>query len=68
MAITPLKRAGEHDVRIAGMEVEVAWTTPAALMALGPNFVRPHLPQLLILWHNALPKPTSKDAGAAAGR
>ncbi|KAJ7717234.1 hypothetical protein DFH07DRAFT_947473 [Mycena maculata] len=37
-------------------------------MALGPNFVRPHLPQLLVLWRNALPKPTSKDAGAAAGR
>ncbi|KAJ7168806.1 clathrin-coated vesicle protein [Mycena filopes] len=68
MAITLLKRAGEHDVRIAGTEVEVAWTALAALMALGPNFVRPHLPQLLVLWRNALPKPTSKDAGAAAGR
>ncbi|KAJ6560948.1 clathrin-coated vesicle protein [Mycena sp. CBHHK59/15] len=68
MAITLLKRAGDHDVRIAGTEVEVAWTALAALMALGPNFVRPHLPQLLVLWRNALPKPTSKDAGAAAGR
>ncbi|KAJ7500292.1 clathrin-coated vesicle protein [Mycena galericulata] len=68
MAITLLKRAGEHDVRIAGTEVEVAWTALAALMALGPNFVRPHLPQLLVLWRNALPKPTSKDAGAATGR
>ncbi|KAJ7675207.1 armadillo-type protein [Mycena rosella] len=68
MAVTLLKRAGEHDVRVAGTEVEVAWTTLAALMALGPNFVRPHLPQLLVLWRNALPKPTSKDAGAAAGR
>ncbi|KAJ7198315.1 clathrin-coated vesicle protein [Mycena pura] len=66
MATTLLKRAGEHDVRIAGTEVEVAWTSLAALMALGPNFVRPHLPQLLVLWRNALPKPTSKDA--AAGR
>jgi hypothetical protein len=69
MAIALLKRAGEHDVRIAGTEVEVAWTALAALMALGPNFVRPHLPQLLVLWRNALPKPTSKDTGAgAAGR
>jgi hypothetical protein len=68
MAISLLKRAGEHDVRIAGTEVEVAWTALAALMALGPNFVRPHLPQLLVLWRNALPKPTSKDAGSAAGR
>ncbi|KAJ7604033.1 clathrin-coated vesicle protein [Roridomyces roridus] len=68
MAISLLKRSGEHDVRIGGTEVEVAWTALAALMALGPNFVRPHLPQLLVLWRNALPKPTSKDAGAAAGR
>ncbi|KAG6887575.1 hypothetical protein C0992_011744, partial [Termitomyces sp. T32_za158] len=62
MAISLLKRAGEHDLKVAGVEVEVAWTSIASLMALGPNFVRPHLPQLLVLWRNALPKPTSKDA------
>ncbi|KAJ7205156.1 clathrin-coated vesicle protein [Mycena haematopus] len=67
MAIALLKRAGEHDVRVAGTEVEVAWTALAALMALGPNFVRPHLPQLLVLWRNALPKPTSKDTTAGRG-
>lgn len=61
MAIQLLKRAGEHDVKVAGIEVEVAWTLIASLMSLGPNFVRPHLPQLLVLWRNALPKPTSKD-------
>ncbi|KAJ7432984.1 hypothetical protein B0H11DRAFT_1759538 [Mycena galericulata] len=49
MAITLLKRGGEYDVRIAGTEVEVAWTALAARMALGPNFVRSHLPQLLFL-------------------
>ncbi|KAF9474335.1 clathrin-coated vesicle protein [Pholiota conissans] len=70
LATQLLKRAGEHEVKIGGVEVEVAWTLIAALMALGPNFVRPHLPQLLVLWRNALPKPTSKDSGpgAAAGR
>ncbi|CAA7266119.1 unnamed protein product [Cyclocybe aegerita] len=68
MATQLLKRAGEHDLKIAGVEVEVAWTLIASLMALGPNFVRPHLPQLLVLWRNALPKPTSKDAAAGAGR
>ncbi|KAJ7785540.1 hypothetical protein B0H14DRAFT_3584124 [Mycena olivaceomarginata] len=31
---------------------------------LGRNFVRAHLPQLLVLWRNALPKPTSKDTVA----
>lgn len=62
MATQLLKRAGDHDVRLADVEIEVAWTSIASLMSLGPNFVRPHLQQLLVLWRNALPKPTSKDA------
>ena len=61
IAVSLLKRAGEHDVKIAKAEIEVAWTMIASLMTLGPNFVRAHLPQLLILWRNALPKPTTKD-------
>ncbi|KAG1904032.1 armadillo-type protein [Suillus fuscotomentosus] len=56
-----LKRASDHDIHIAAVEVEVAWTLIASLMLLGPNFVRSHLPQLLVLWRNALPKPTAKD-------
>ncbi|KZT05196.1 clathrin-coated vesicle protein [Laetiporus sulphureus 93-53] len=63
-AVQLLKRAGDHEVKIARTEVEIAWTCIAALMALGPNFVRAHLPQLLVLWRNALPKPTNKDASA----
>jgi hypothetical protein len=68
MATQLLKRAGEHDVRIADIEVETAWMLIASLMSLGPNFVRPHLVQLLVLWRNALPKPTSKDAVGGVGR
>ncbi|KAF9486779.1 hypothetical protein BDN71DRAFT_1405708, partial [Pleurotus eryngii] len=49
MATQLLKRAGDHDLKVAGVEVEVAWTLIASLMSLGPNFVRPHLPQLLVL-------------------
>ncbi|KAI0277285.1 clathrin-coated vesicle protein [Russula aff. rugulosa BPL654] len=64
MAITLLKRTGEHTVALAGVEVETAWMCIAALMTLGPNFVRAHLPQLLVLWRNALPKPPSKDTAA----
>ncbi|KDQ24162.1 hypothetical protein PLEOSDRAFT_1017116, partial [Pleurotus ostreatus PC15] len=44
-----LKRAGDHDLKVAGVEVEAAWTLIASLMSLAPNFVRPHLPQLLVL-------------------
>ncbi len=66
MAVQILKRAGEHDIKVSQVEIEIAWTCIASLMTLGPNFVRPHLPQLLVLWRNALPKPTTKDG--AAGR
>lgn len=64
MAVQILKRAGEHDVKVAQVEIEIAWTCIASLMTLGPNFVRPHLPQMLVLWRNALPKPTTKDGAA----
>lgn len=68
MATSLLKAAGSHDLRPARVEVAAAWTLIAALTSLGPNFVRPHLPQFLVLWRNALPKPTSKDAQGNAGR
>jgi hypothetical protein len=68
LTIQLLKRAGTHDTRIAAVEVEIAWTLLASLMTLGPNFVRSQLPQLLVLWRNALPKPTSKDSDAGSGR
>ncbi|KAJ2921172.1 hypothetical protein H1R20_g15918, partial [Candolleomyces eurysporus] len=68
MSTQLLKKAAEHDLAIAGVEIEVAWTLISALMALGPNFVRPHLPQLLVLWRNALPKPTNKDNVTGATR
>ena len=68
MAIQVLKRAGEHDLQVAAVEVEVSWTLIASLMTLGPNFVQTYLSQLLVLWRNALPKPTSKDTSSASGR
>lgn len=68
LAIQLLKQSGNHELHISGIEIQVAWIIVGALMSLGPNFVRLHLPQLLILWRNALPKPTSKDASAAQVR
>ncbi|WWC87367.1 uncharacterized protein L201_002256 [Kwoniella dendrophila CBS 6074] len=61
LAVSLLKQAGDHDIPIAMVEVQVAWYLIASLMSLGPSFVKLHLPQLLVLWRNALPKPTSKD-------
>lgn len=68
LAIQLLKQSGNHELHISGVEIQVAWILVSALMSLGPNFVRLHLPQLLLLWRNALPKPTSKDASAAQVR
>ena len=62
LAVSLLKRAGDHDVKVATVEVQVAWYLIASLMSLGESFVRQNLSQLLVLWRNALPKPTSKDA------
>lgn len=65
LAIQLLKQSGNHDLHISAVEIQVAWVLVASLMSLGHHFVRLHLPQLLILWKNALPKPTSKDASAS---
>ncbi|QRV99686.1 HEAT repeat protein [Ceratobasidium sp. AG-Ba] len=60
-AVSMLKRSGEHPVSIAGIEVECAWGLISALTALGATFVRGHLPSLLALWRNAVPKAGAKD-------
>jgi hypothetical protein len=61
LATSLLKKAGEHEIGPAAVEVQVAWYILSALSSLRPSFVKNHLPQLLVLWRNALPKPTSKD-------
>lgn len=62
LATSLLKKAGEHDIGPAAVEIQVAWYLISALLSLGSSFVKMHLPQLLVLWRNALPKPTSKDS------
>lgn len=56
-----LKSSSQADLRIAGTQVQVAWVLIGGLMALGPNFVKIHLSQFLLLWRNALPRPLTKD-------
>ncbi|KAF9953857.1 hypothetical protein BGZ72_005108 [Mortierella alpina] len=62
MAAQLIKTSANKDIRVAAAQVKIAWVLIGALMCLGPNFVKMHLPQLLLLWKNALPKFTSKDA------
>ena len=56
-----LKFSGKAELRVAGTQVQVAWILIGGLMALGPNFVKIHLAQFLLLWRNALPKPLTKE-------
>ncbi|KAJ4304287.1 hypothetical protein N0V88_001900 [Collariella sp. IMI 366227] len=61
MATNLLKSSGSSELRVASTQIQVAWTLIGGLMSLGPNFVKIHLSQLLLLWKNALPKVLSKD-------
>ncbi|KAF2717966.1 ARM repeat-containing protein [Polychaeton citri CBS 116435] len=56
-----LKYSGSSDLRISSCQLQVAWIMIGGLMTLGPNFVKIHLSQLMLLWKNALPRPVSKD-------
>ncbi|KAK4123547.1 ARM repeat-containing protein [Parathielavia appendiculata] len=62
MATNLLKSSGSSELRVASVQIQVAWTLIGGLMSLGPNFVKIHLSQLLLLWKNALPKVLSKDS------
>lgn len=60
-ATTLLKSSGSSDLRISSCQLQVAWIMIGGLMSLGPNFVKIHLSQLMLLWKNALPKPPSRE-------
>lgn len=56
-----LKSSSKSELRVSSTQIQVAWILIGGLMSLGPNFVKIHLSQLLLLWKNALPKPLAKD-------
>ncbi|KAJ4307962.1 hypothetical protein N0V84_012381 [Fusarium piperis] len=65
MATNMLKSSSKSELRVASTQIQVAWILIGGLMSLGPNFVKIHLSQLLLLWKNALPKPLAKDNTSA---
>ena len=65
MATNLLKSSSQSELRVSTTQIQVAWILIGGLMSLGPNFVKIHLSQLLLLWKNALPKPLAKDNTAA---
>ncbi|PHH72523.1 hypothetical protein CDD82_5933 [Ophiocordyceps australis] len=64
MGTNLLKSSSSSELRVSSTQIQVAWILIGGLMALGPNFVKIHLSQLLLLWKNALPKPLAKDNSA----
>ncbi|KAH6568612.1 hypothetical protein BASA60_008568 [Batrachochytrium salamandrivorans] len=54
-----------RDHRISACQAQVAWTLIGSLMSLGPNFVKAHLSQLLLIWKNVFPKSQPKDINAS---
>ncbi|KAI9904950.1 hypothetical protein N3K66_001479 [Trichothecium roseum] len=65
MATNLLKSSSQSELRVSATQIQVAWILIGGLMSLGPNFVKIHLSQLLLLWKNALPKPLAKDNTSA---
>ena len=61
MATDLLKLSSKAELRVAGTQIQVAWILVGGLMSLGPNFVKIHLSQFLLLWRNALPRPLTKE-------
>ncbi|KAL8791517.1 MAG: hypothetical protein Q9213_000134 [Squamulea squamosa] len=59
-----LKNSGKAELRVSSIQVQVAWILIGGLMSMGPDFVKIHVPQLLLLWRNALPKPLSRENSA----
>ncbi|ORY85450.1 armadillo-type protein [Protomyces lactucae-debilis] len=62
LATDTLKNSARSNLQTSAIQVQVAWALIGALQTLGPNFVRSHLAQLLLLWRNALPRPVAKEA------
>ncbi|TIA62932.1 ARM repeat-containing protein [Aureobasidium pullulans] len=56
-----LKSSSNSDLRVSSTQVQVAWIMIGGLMSLGPNFVKIHLSQLLLLWKNALAPPNKEN-------
>lgn len=61
LATNLLKSSVSAELRISGTQVQVAWILIGGLMSLGPNFVKIHLSQLLLLWRNSLPKALTRE-------
>lgn len=67
IATSLFKISSVSELRVSATQIEIAWTLIGGLMPLGPNFVKVHLSQLLLLWRNALPPPLVPENSQKTG-
>lgn len=63
-----LKHAGERDLLVSGPMISCAWYLFDSLLTLPKDHISVHLPQILLLWRNALPKPSHRELPLAETR
>ncbi|KAI9105684.1 armadillo-type protein [Phlyctochytrium arcticum] len=64
LSVQLLKSASTlKDFAVMNAYTRVSWTLIGALMCLGPEFVRVHISQLLLIWKNVFPKTTASQRG-----
>lgn len=68
LAMRILRESGDLNINAATAAICCAWKILASVMHKGPDFIGVHLPQLMLLWKNALPKPLAKDSEIAEKR
>jgi HEAT repeat-containing protein 5 len=66
LANTQLQLSAKSDLRSSQVQIQIAWNLIGALMSIGTPFVKSHVGQLLLLWHNALPRPLPRDKMATS--
>ena len=67
LSVQLLKTTGsspQRDFAMATTQATISWTLIGSLMSLGPNFVKVHISQLLLMWKSIFSKPQPKDLTA----
>lgn len=63
-----LKTSGDRDLATSAMMVRAAWQLLEAILGLTKRYFGVHLPQILLLWRNALPKASNRELAQVEGR
>lgn len=68
IAVQLLKAAGDQDLTFSTHMIRSAWEILGGLLSLPKRIMHVHLSQILLLWKNALPKASHREATTAETR